>query len=80
MLDMKPCTRVMSVATFFSGTDSPILALKQIAGSEEFDKYYDHCVSVDHATSSQEFVMRNMAPRHFYSDSSSISAGAAHCL
>ena len=72
----QPSATPLRVATFCSGTDSPIAALEQVIGAENIR----HVTSLDSMKASQEFIKANFSPEHLYSDIDCLSKKRAECM
>ena len=63
-----------TVATFFSGTDAPILALEMLAAG-----VFKHTVSCDSSPASRAFIGANFKPEHLFNNVEDSSLPLASC-
>ena len=69
------CKRPLHVITACSGTDGPIVALKELVG----DHNLCHIASCDSWDISEQFIRLNHSPRHFFKDIQAFLAPQAVC-
>ena len=61
---MPPIRTQLSVGSFFSGIDVPVLCLSDLIGKENVD----HSFSVELDKVSAKLILKSFAPRHFVKD------------
>eukprot|EP00959_Pyramimonas_sp_CCMP1952_P384709 8062694-Pyramimonas_sp.AAC.1 len=61
------------IETGCSGTDAPVKALQQLLPGK-----IDHVTSIDCDSDSENFIMTNMAPTHFFRDIDALPSPTRH--